>query len=287
MRLDKIRTMTISILVAIGFSCLSTTCVSAAQLIMRLNVIRYWSTDGTVDFSIEMQDLTPQIFVPSSGRFEASVKLTAPDGSVTATEGFLVRERHLSFADLQSRFVGTWTIQELGPSDAMTQFSLLPFTQSSFVNEQPLIVSPHEGDVLPPTFNIDWTFPSGKFPKGLAVNREGSGQSEFTGIFLRMSKPARYTITDTFVTRDGNPVSPPEEVTLRAGSYNSLETFLLDPTPVSGVSPNTYDFFTSGYLNFSAPITVTVIPEPGSLMLVGLCIVGTEFWRRRKKSCVN
>lgn len=287
MQSGEIRKWAIGVIITLGLLCLHSKWSLAAQVDMRFNIERNWKVDGTSDYTIRVFDTSFPIFIPSPPYFVSSIKLTAPDGSSNNSDRpYLVNVTGLSFTDLQSRFIGEWTIQELGTSGAISRFSLLPFTESSFFNEQPSIVSPLSGEVVPATFNVDWSFPSGTWPNGRTVSYSGLGQSEFEGNFSPTSRHPRYTATDTFVTHEGVLVSPPEQVTFRAGSYDSLGSYFSAVSPVSGVSPNTYTFQYSGYRNMSAPLTFTVIPEPNSVIIVGLGIgvTAVAFLQRRRRA---
>src|SRR5688572_26806031 len=81
--------------------------------------------------------------------------LTAPDGT-TFTTGLSGQHTVATFAELEQRFFGTWTLLEdsIQPGqDSMYSFSLSPFSLNDVFHETPIITTPSNGSTVASKFD--------------------------------------------------------------------------------------------------------------------------------------
>jgi hypothetical protein len=223
---------------------------AASQAAPIFVTIGQWAEgDGSVDFTFRATISTP-------------ATMTAPDGTlfVTSTPTFA----GLNYADLSSRFYGTWTIQETTPVPATYHFTLSPVP----VHALATIVSPGEGDTVPSTFDVHWTYADGSHPPSPTHARVVLAPVTFEYPFV--DPAVRF-----HVDLQGQASVP---MAVRGGAIESLTPYASVVTPTEFGSP-AYTVMGS-YLSLSVPVNVTVVPEPGGMLLGILGAAGWIAWRR-------
>jgi hypothetical protein len=218
-----------------------------------MTITQWTEGDGSVDYT-----------------FRASIppfaKMTSPDGTVFVN--FTPSFAGLSYADLSSRFYGTWTIQETTPAPATYHFTL------SAVPVHPLatIVSPGEGTTVPSTFDVHWTFADENHPPSPTHARVVLAPVTF-----------EYPFGDSGVRFHldlQGQASVPMQV--RGGAIESLIPYASAVTPIESGTP-AYTVLGS-YLSLSAPVNVTVVPEPGGTTLAVLSLGSLIGWHLRRRA---
>ena len=216
-----------------------------------MTIVQRAAADGTVDYSLRTT-------IPPLGT------MTSPDGTVLANS-FRSFEG-LSYADLSNRFYGTWTIHDTVPAPATYHFTL------SAVPVHPLatIVSPGDGATVPSTFDVHWTFADDNHPPSPVHSRVVLAPVTF-----------EYPFGDSgvrfHVDLDGQ-ASVPMQV--RGGAIESLIPYASAVTPIEFHTPA--HTVIGSYLSLSAPVNLTVVPEPGGMELASLSLAALIAKRVRR-----
>jgi hypothetical protein len=187
--------------------------------------------------------------------------LTAPDGAIFTT-GISGQQTVASFAELEQRFFGTWTLLEdsfLSGQDSTYTFSLNPFSLNNVFHESPIITTPSNGATVASVFDVEWEYPSGAMPGSRGLERQQSGA---TPTFAPHPIPQATLHVDLSVLTGG-------VLNFRAGSSDSLSPYLSPVTLQSGPPRSAYTIQGS-FKNYSLFTTVNVIPEPATAVLLGL-----------------
>jgi hypothetical protein len=200
------------------------------------------------------------------------ISLTPPDGTQFGPATFFTKAFTVSsFAELSSRFFGTWTLREDGfissQEDSIYSFSF-GFALEDIFHESPVIDYPANGSSIPSVFEASWSYPSGTIlPSNWAVSHSPAATVGFP-------KPQTVRFNVDLAELDGRPF------TFRAGSFDNLTEFISPVSLVSGPQRTNYGT-RARFLNFSLPITVTVVPEPTTYELCILTVCGLATWRRK------
>jgi len=171
-----------------------------------------------------------------------------------------------TFTDFANHYFGTWTIQDHpSPGSAVYsyQFTLSPFALDSVFHSIPQIVSPAEGATVGTTFVVDWQWSSTTAPIGEVSIFSGSASiPTVTATWSAAGGDATYVYPEDAVV--------PFPVTLREGAITNIGQFFSNIVPIGMPGPDTFSYSTPpSFWDFSAPLTVTVVPEPASIMLLG------------------
>jgi hypothetical protein len=199
--------------------------------------------------------------------FSLGVTLTAPDGTVfeSSPSRRLYEVENLTASELTSRFAGQWTVNDAWnlPPGAATQLHSFNITtaQLSTFPATPGIASPAPNAIVPPIFNI-------------VSGGGGLGISGGPVEFLSSNGP------NTQVKVLFAPGERQRVIGIRASSQNYMR---LGNIPTSTTNPVHRFRLVLTQNSESAQRTVTaVIPEPSTLVLAGVGMVGATFLRRRK-----
>jgi PEP-CTERM motif len=244
----------------------------SAIVSMPLDVIQQAKADGSVEYQVQV---LPFPFGPVSAR------AIAPDGTEfhlpDPTGPGLQQLEGLTFADFASRCFGVWTIREVplfgGGVPAEYQFTFSPFALDSLFHDPPHIVAPADDATVGLDFLVEWAYDSGATPGSRLTSLRGDPKAT---VEFAPSPLSQATLHVDLTGASSN------QLTIRAGSLASLSDYVGPVNPVGVPGPNQYslrcDFF-----NLSAPVTVTVVPEPSALGLVlvgGGLLCAWRFWRR-------
>ena len=207
---------------------------------INLTIRQVAQTGGTLTYDVNVRP-TP-LFVAAT--------IIAPDGLI-ASQHSPIFERGLTYEQLAARFFGEWTIEEVAPSTDVYNFTLADLPQLPV----PTMLSPTSGAVLGTTIHAEWAFPGEPLP-GPAMSAGSLDQLGFT-----FDTPINSTERTVFVDLGGLPSS---QVFLRGGGGYAINDFV---TPPLYHVPGQPHFIVGAYSSLSAPVTVTVVPEPGSIAL--------------------
>jgi hypothetical protein len=198
--------------------------------------------------------------------------LIAPDGT-SGRFGI----NGLTFSELASRFIGTWTIREtsFSPPNQVSEhtFTLSPFEPSDLFNDTPVITTPADLSVVPTSFPLEWSYVGGAMPNSRLVSRSmPTGNSDVT------FAPSPHNRVDFSVDLEGR---GPTTLTVRAGTTVNLDSYLSPVTLISGPVRTEYTV-SSRFQLLSEPVRLTVVPEPHSMWLaaVGAAILLGQARRR-------
>ncbi|HVU88878.1 MAG TPA: hypothetical protein VHD36_16260 [Pirellulales bacterium] len=233
---------------------------------VELDIYQDVEPDGSVGYSIQSHTLEATLQAPDGTQFPAELfALLDPSKFVTVS--------HLSFADLQARFMGTWTIAD---ASTPTTFTLNPFPLDAIFHEVPVLIYPAPGSVVPNSFNVKWEYPSGAHPSGNFISA-GAAHGNISLL------PADfYKITDDMHDTVSHAALQQDTITLRGGGLTRLTPFLSSTTVVE---PDAIYNIHANFFNASAYETVTVLPEPSTFILAGatLACMGIAGLLRRKR----
>jgi hypothetical protein len=224
-----------------------------------LHIIQTPQAGGSVSYGI----------LPFGVPFTGS--LIAPDGTKFGFGfGSTLAVSNLSFSAFPTRFFGTWTIHDGLPA-ADYHFTFSPFTLNDVVSDTPVIDTPATGSTVPPSFVVDWTYPSGRTPNtGVGLSNAPDSAVSFT-FEPTANHRARF---DVDLARLGN-----NPLTFNVGGNSSLLPFLSAVTPTS---PRPYTVIGT-FSTESLFTTVTVVPEPASIWLLSAGVLTQLVGRRRSR----
>lgn len=221
---------------------------------MRIDVAQQPTTGGNIEYQIRMSGFQPV------GGYTA--QLVAPDGAFYFQNQQPVTAATL--ADFENRFIGEWKIRETPPGSGSTteyRFTFASPLPAAF-HETPTIITPQNGATVPKDLFVAWSYPSGAIPSGRSIAWGGASSSVPTD-FGPGSTPEATLHLDLAGSLS-------KQVTVRAGSFALMTSNFSGVTLVSG-TPSINEYSVSGgFSNYSAPVTVTVIPEPGAIVLAAL-----------------
>jgi hypothetical protein len=232
--------------------------VTADATQITFNVTQHAETDGSLNYAVNFRP----------GGLPPTATLVAPDGSIAKLID-PIRENGLTYEQLSTRFFGEWTIQDDAPSTDVYHFTLANLPQLPV----PVVSSPAAGEVLGPAIHVAWTFPGSPLP-GPGISAGSLDPVSFT--FDTSGGPNQATV---LVDLAGLPSA---QVSVRGGGGYSILDFI---SPDMHPAPEAPHWITGNYTSYSAPVTVTVVPEPGSAALAGLgCLaVIASGWKRLRK----
>jgi PEP-CTERM motif len=264
---------TLLVAVISGFAFLSTGIAQCGVIQLRLDVAQQETATG-VDYSL---------FASVSPFGQASKQVIAPDGTEfqltdSAVPGSGVSG--LTFSDLSNRFFGDWTIREAplsGGTPFEYQFTFSPFPLDDVFHQTAHMDAPLDGATVDKDFTVKWAFSGGATPAARLIRH--SAELAATVEFAPGPQPQATMHVDLRGMASG-------QMTIVAGTNQSLAAYLSDATPVGAPGPNLY--YPGGtFLNLTAPAQVTVVPEPSTLRLVivaAAAVVAGWLWTRRSAS---
>jgi hypothetical protein len=207
--------------------------------------------------------------IPSLSGFAAALTVTTPDGTTFGPSPVLhIDVSTPTFAQFGEKFFGVWTILEdpNGPMQANStyNFTFSPFTLNDVYSEIPTITTPLDGADAPSTFFLEWQFPSGATPSNRAVSYSPGGPGADVTFDPSPAPRARF---DVDVAQFG--AGP---LHMRAGTVDQLSPYFSPVTLQSGPLRTNFVISQPDFFNFSAPISVNIVPEPQAVFLAGMAV---------------
>jgi hypothetical protein len=225
---------------------------------MRVDVAQQPNSGGSLEYQVRMSGFQP------IGGYTA--QFVAPDG--TSYSQNLQPVTAPTLTEFEQRFVGEWKIRATpfgGGSTTEYRFTFTSPLPAAF-HETPSIITPQHGATVPKDFLVAWAYPGGTTPSGRSITWSGASSSTPTDFGPGTSPEATLHID-----LEG---ASSKQLTVRAGSFTPMTSNFSSVTLVSG-TPSTNEYFVSGgFSNYSAPVTVTVVPEPGAIVLAAVACLG-------------
>lgn len=217
-----------------------------------------------------------------------NLQLVSPTGvrygeSQPTTDSILVRLQQIQPADVDSLVSGQWIIEEHFDSGQLNKYA---FEVPSILNSTsflptPNILTPANGEVVEKTFDLHYTNPH-PTRYGFSIIYENPA---FQGMFPDRERNAPGNITFSFENIAGI-----EGATVSSFSVinQEIERNILRPNPLTFGANARFDQLdllagNFAFNSFSPPISFRFVPEPASLLLVGLAIICATNGRRFKK----
>ncbi len=227
---------------------------SAAAAPVTLTILQLAEDDGSVDYTVRTQ-----LFGPAT--------LSMPDGTSIPFATFELPG--LTYSQLSARAFGTWTIHQSSPA-ATYSFSVSAILPGPISQ----IVSPADGATEGPTFGLDWSYPGGENPLIRSVQSIGLATVNFD-----LNVPGPHAMAHVDLAGQ-----PSAELTIRAGTQDNLLSNISAVTPLGPGGLPAYTV-NGSLLSLSPSIHVTVVPEPSSIVLATIGLIGfaASGCRRRKR----
>ncbi len=243
------------VLGAIIFGCLVGVAASAESATISLRVNQFADAGGNLTYEF------------SALPYDSFVQLTAPDGTVLDYAS--PRFTGLTYAELSQRFVGQWTVDNTFPSPPGPVVATHYFTLSPLpVLPVPTLTLPADGATVGTTIDMAWTYPPGE-----QISANSARGHAFAPLDFNFTGDGQATVTVDLTGMSS------DEVELWGGGWTNLLNYLSPVTP----SDTPFELYTlqGGYATYSAPVAVTVVPEPSAYMLAMVGAVALFAVRRR------